>query len=170
MGSIKHFRILFRAGVRTASLLYRTYIYIRSFLYLHIMAASQPKVEGCTFKAPAPTPPNTLRTKFVDIAESTHSRCEELGRMTSPDVMKASARAKAKSKGTNIALDVCADVPHDAIIEGDCPSTQWLNRYSSTSLRWPMFDMTALLSWVLGLPMVVPEESSGFRFCGSLVR
>ena len=86
--------------------------------------------------------------------------------MTSPDMMKSAARAKAKSRGTNIALDVCADVPHDAIIEGGDNATQWLNRYSSTSLRWPMFDLTSLLSWVWGLPMVVPKESSGFRFGG----
>ena len=134
------------------------------------MAASEPMAWGAVSKASAPKPPNKLVTYFGDIAENTHSRCEELGRMTSPDKMKASARAKAMPKPNNMALDVNADVPHDAIIEGDCPSTQWLNRYSSTSLRWPMMDMSALLSWVLGLPMVVPEESSGFRFCGSLVR
>ena len=133
------------------------------------MAEAEPKVEGCSSKASAPKPPNRLRTSFVDIAETTQARCEELSRMTSPYMMKSAVHAKANSRGTNVALDVCVDVPHDAIIEGDCPSTQWLNRYSSTSLRWPMFDLTSLLSWVWGLPMVVPEESSGFRFCGSLV-
>ena len=128
------------------------------------MAAAEPKVVGCTTKASAPLPPNRLRTSFVDIAETTHARCEELSRMTSPDMMKSAARAKAKSRGTNTALDVCADVPHDAIIEGGDNATQWLNRYSSTSLRWPMFDLTSLLSWVWGLPMVVPKESSFFSF------
>ena len=130
-----------------------------------MVAAGHP-YESCSSKAPPPLPPNRLRTCFVDIAETTHSRCEELSRMTDPDMMKSAARAKAKSRGTNTALDLCADVPHDAII-GDDHATQWHNRYSTTSLRWPMFDLTSLLSWVWGLPMVVPKKSSGFR-CGGL--
>ena len=81
--------------------------------------------------------------------------------MTSPDIMKSSARAKALCIKNNVALDRDADVPHDCIIEEEDTVPQWLNRYSITSLRWPMFDCTSLLSWVMGLPMVVPIVKLG---------
>ena len=115
-------------------------------------------------KAHPPAQPHRLRTTFEDIAVNTCNRCTELARMTSPDIMKPSARAKAEYKRKNIALDRDADVPHDCIIDADDTVTQWLNRYSATSLRWPMFDCTSLLSWVWGLPMVVPTEELGYSF------
>ena len=117
-----------------------------------------------TSKARPPAPPNRIVTSVVTIAENTASRTSELARMTSPDMMKSSARAKAECKRNNVALDRDADVPHDSIIEADDTVLQWLNRYSITSLRWPMFDCTSLLSWVWGLPMVVPTEELGYSF------
>ena len=100
-------------------------------------------------------------TCFGNVAEDTQKRCHELGRMTSPDIMRASARAKAECKRKGMTQERDADVPHDSIIGEDDTVTQWLNRYSVASLRWPMFDMTSLLSWVWGLPMVVPTEEFG---------
>ena len=117
-----------------------------------------------TSKARPPSRPNTIVTSFVNIAENTASRTSELARMTSPDIMRSSARAKAECKKVNVALDRDADVPHDCIIDADDTVLQWLNRYSITSLRWPMFDCTSLLSWVWGLPMVVPTEELGYSF------
>ena len=88
-----------------------------------------------TSKARPPAPPNRIVTSFVNIAENTASRTSELARMTSPDMMKSSARAKAECKRNNVALDRDADVPHGCIIEADDTVLQWLNRYSITSLR-----------------------------------
>ena len=81
--------------------------------------------------------------------------------MTSPDLMKASARANCMCQDKDLVLERNADVPHDAIIEDDDATLQWLNRYSSTSLRFPLFDCTSLLSWVWGLPMLVPLAELG---------
>ena len=117
-----------------------------------------------TSKARPPAPPNRIVTSFEDIAENTCSRTSELARMTSPDMMKSSARAKAECKRNNVALERDADVPHDCVIEAEDTVLQWLNRYSITSLRWPMFDCTSLLSWVWGLPMVVPIVELGYSF------
>ena len=114
-------------------------------------------------KAGQPTPPNRLVScfGFGSIAGNTCTRTSELARMTSPDIMISAARAKALCRKNNVALDRDADVPHDCIIEDDESVIQWLNRYSVTSLRWPMFDCTSLLSWVMGLPMVVPTVELG---------
>ena len=81
--------------------------------------------------------------------------------MTRHDVMKASARANAQCQDKKLWMDRNADVPHDAIIEDDDATLQWLNRYSSTSLRFPLFDRTSLLSWGWGLPMLVPLAELG---------
>ena len=84
--------------------------------------------------------------------------------MTDHEICRASARAKAQAKHKKIILERDADVPHDCIIEEEDSLTQWMNRYSGESLRWPLFDCTSLLSWVWGLPMVVPNEELGICF------
>lgn len=84
--------------------------------------------------------------------------------MTNPEIVRASARAKAQSKAKSLITERDADVRRDCIVDQEDTCTQWLNRYSATSLRWPMFDCTSLLSWVWGLPMVVPNEKLGDCF------
>ena len=121
-------------------------------------------VHTSTAKSKPQQPPPGLNTQFPAIAKFTNARCKELQRMTDHDCLRASARAKAMSRAKQIILERDADVPHDAIIEEEDTLTQWLNRYSGTSLRWPMFDCTSLLSWVWGLPMVVPNEELGICF------
>ena len=121
-------------------------------------------VEKATAKSKPAKPPEGLTTQFPNIAKFTKARCKELQRMTDYEMCYASARAKAKSRAKKIILDRDADVPHDSIIEEEDTLKQWLNRYSGTSLRWPMFDCTSLLSWVWGLPMVVPNEELGACF------
>jgi len=123
-------------------------------------------VPGVTarFKSRPVEPPGILITKYSNVAEETNLRCKELQRMASADMMRASARAKAECRRNFTVLDRDADVPHDCIIETEDTCIQWLNRYSSTSLRWPMFDMSSLLSWVWGMPMVVPTAELGAGF------
>lgn len=130
----------------------------------HMPNADGSPVNATTAKSKPQQPPSGLSTQFDHIAKFTNARCKELQRMTDHEMCRASARAKAQSKAKKIILDRDADVPHDCIIEEEDTLTQWLNRYSGTSLRWPMFDCTSLLSWVWGLPMVVPNEELGICF------
>ena len=50
------------------------------------------------FKSRPLEPPRTLITKYRNVAEETNVRCNELQRMTSPDMMRANARAKVECK------------------------------------------------------------------------
>jgi hypothetical protein len=117
---------------------------------------------GCSKSRPT-QPPKRLITKYKAIAKATAERGAELRRMTCPDMMKTTARAKAMCTDRNVILERNADVPHDSIIEDEEAVVQWMNRYSTTSLRWPMFDPTSLTTWVWGLPMVVPTAELGGR-------
>ena len=124
-----------------------------------------PNADGSVVHKSKPQqPPPGLTTKWPHMAKFTNARCKELQRMTDYNMCKSSARAKVQSRAKQLILDRDADVPHDSIIEEEDTLTQWLNRYSGTSLRWPMFDCTNLLSWVWGLPMVVPNEELGICF------
>ena len=129
-----------------------------------MMIAITNAVHATTAKSKPQQPPPGLNTQFAAIAKFTNARCKELQRMTDHDCLRASARAKAQSKAKKIILGRDVDVPHDCIIEEEDTLTQWLNRYSGTSLRWPMFDCTSLLSWVWGLPMVVHNGELGICF------
>ena len=161
MGSMIQMRLLFRLG-RTASLV--LYVY-KSLVAAVIMPNSDGSVvHGQSHKAKPHETPASLITKFKNVAEETNGRCKELQRMTGPDMMRTSARAKAECKKGGIAMDRDDDVPHDCIIDQEDTCTQWLNRYSATSLRWPLFDCMSLLSWVWGLPMVVPNAELGDCF------
>ena len=117
---------------------------------------------GCSKSRPT-QPPTRLITQYKAIAKATAERGAELRRMTCPDMMKVTARATSLCIDKNVVLERNADVPHDCIIDDEDTCVQWLDRYSTTSLRWPVFDMTSLMSWVWGLPMVVPTAELGGR-------
>ena len=131
----------------------------------NIRPLNMPNPDGSVVHKSKPQqPPPGLNTKWPHMAKFTNARCKELQRMTDYNMCKAGACAKAQSRAKQLILDRDADVPHDSIIGEEDTLTQWLNRYSGTSLRWPMFDCTSLLSWVWGLPMVVPNEELGICF------
>ena len=53
------------------------------------------------------------------------------------------------------------DLPHRVIMEVEEMPLNWLNRYSTKALRYPLFDPMSLLTFVRGQPLVVPTEELG---------
>ena len=98
-----------------------------------------------------------------DLALSTMHRCDELQRMTSPypEMMAMKTCAKVAGAAKTSAIIANLDVPHKVIMEVEEMPQHWLNRYSAKALRYPLFDSMSLLTFVRGMPLVVPAEELG---------
>ena len=111
---------------------------------------------------PAPKKLVSMYTKFK-LARSTMLRCDELQRMTAPYPELRAMKACPKSTGAPKTAAIIAnlDVPHRVIMEVEEMPLNWLNRYSTRALRYPLFDPMSLLTFVRGQPLVVPTEELG---------
>ena len=83
--------------------------------------------------------------------------------MTAPYPELRCMKACPKSTGAPKTAAIIAnlDVPHRVIMEVEEMQLNWLNRYSTRALRYPLFDPMSLLTFVRGQPLVVPTEELG---------
>ena len=109
----------------------------------------------------SPGRPKPLQHPYIrfDVVGTAAERCDELRRMTDDSIAVCSSK-KLKLSG-NVALQQSADVPDPHLFSDKAIAAWWKARYSKSAIRLLEYDLMSNLTFVLGMPFIVPMESSG---------
>ena len=98
-----------------------------------------------------------------DVLEEAALRCDELRRMTDEDFTVASSKKRARPLITGAHRNI--DVPDIHLMETKPFGNWWKARYSKAAIRLIQFGLMSNLTFICGMPFIVPMRSSAQLIC-----